>query len=437
MSFFAKYVDRLHNLIDDEFEARSCKDIDEGACKVVPGNAFLMTLSLVLSKVADTLASAKIVLPWLMATTGAPTFLISLLVPIRESGSMLPQLWLGAYIRLKPIRKRYLVIGAILQAFMLAGLVLVAPNLTGMAAGIAIVVLTALFSLARAILSIANKDVLGKTIPKQQRGRLSGTAASIAGLLCGLVGVALMLGWVDQGGISYLLIMATVGFTLCGLTYGLIKEFAGATEGGVNAVEHAVKNLSLLKDDKHFARFVCVRALMVSSGLAAPYFVLMAHADSDSSLSSLGLLILVSGAASFVSGSIWGRLADRNSKSLMSLTAGLNGIVCLAGAVLASAAWAGMGVEGTYFYLGLFFVVSVIHEGVRQARKTYIVDMAGGNKRTDYVSVSNTLIGVLLLFVGVVSGIVAQFSLVAVMVLFALCSLAALLLSAGLKSVSD
>ena len=33
-------------------------------------------------------------------------------------------------------------------------------------------------------------------------------------------------------------------------------------------------------------------------------------------------------------------------------------------------------------------------------RKTYVVNLATGNQRTDYVAVSNTLIGILLLIVG-------------------------------------
>jgi hypothetical protein len=42
---------------------------------------------------------------------------------------------------------------------------------------------------------------------------------------------------------------------------------------------------------------------------------------------------------------------------------------------------------------------------VRAGRKTYLVDLAGGVKRTDYVSVSNTLIGGVLLAVGGVAGL--------------------------------
>ena len=57
--------------------------------------------------------------------------------------------------------------------------------------------------------------------------------------------------------------------------------------------------------------------------------------------------------------------------------------------------------SGTVWFLPLaYFVLSVAHSGVRVGRKTYVVNLATGNKRTDYVAISNTTIGVLLLMVG-------------------------------------
>jgi hypothetical protein len=54
-----------------------------------------------------------------------------------------------------------------------------------------------------------------------------------------------------------------------------------------------------------------------------------------------------------------------------------------------------------------FFGLGVAHAGVRAGRKTYVVDLAGGVKRTDYIAVSNTLIGLLLLVVGGVTSLFA------------------------------
>jgi hypothetical protein len=49
-----------------------------------------------------------------------------------------------------------------------------------------------------------------------------------------------------------------------------------------------------------------------------------------------------------------------------------------------------------------FFALSIAHSGIRVGRKTYLLDMAGGSKRTDYVAVSNSVIGVALLLGGAV-----------------------------------
>ena len=53
-------------------------------------------------------------------------------------------------------------------------------------------------------------------------------------------------------------------------------------------------------------------------------------------------------------------------------------------------------------------LLAIAHAGVRIGRKTYMVDMAGGTKRTDYTAVSNTVIGFLLLAVGGISSGVAM-----------------------------
>jgi hypothetical protein len=44
-----------------------------------------------------------------------------------------------------------------------------------------------------------------------------------------------------------------------------------------------------------------------------------------------------------------------------------------------------------------FFLLAIAHSGVRIGRKTYILDLASGSRRTDYVAVGNSVIGVVLL----------------------------------------
>lgn len=57
------------------------------------------------------------------------------------------------------------------------------------------------------------------------------------------------------------------------------------------------------------------------------------------------------------------------------------------------------------------FLLAIAHTGVRLGRKTYIVDMAKGNQRTDYVAISNTIIGLILLFTGGISALASLVSI--------------------------
>jgi hypothetical protein len=102
--------------------------------------------------------------------------------------------------------------------------------------------------------------------------------------------------------------------------------------------------------------------------------------------------------ASLVSGPIWGRFADLSSKRVMvaaALVTSCTGIATFLIDLFAPE------ISGTVWFLPLaYFVLSVAHSGVRVGRKTYVVNLGTGNKRTDYVAVSNTTIGVLLLMVG-------------------------------------
>lgn len=423
---------KLAAIFDEEEDARTCKDISEESCKVVSGNFWLILFSQFFSKLADALASAKIVLPWLMTSIGAPVFLSGLLVPIRESGSLIPQLFIGGYIRSFALRKTFFVIGGVIQALSVLAMTWVVLNLSAMLGGLAIVGLLSVFSLARGLCSIASKDVIGKTIAKQDRGSLSGYAATAAGLIGMVVGLVLMLDIKLQDILPWLLLSAAIFWLISALFYQAIKEFKGETEGGANGFLQALKSLRLLKDDITFRQFVLTRSLMMSSGLSAPYFIILAqsHQPADQ-YSNLGLFIVISGLASFVSAAVWGKLADHSSRWVILITAILVTLLCLAGSVISMVNLS----DNTPWVMALFFVLAVTHQGVRLGRKTYLVNMAQGNQRTTYVAVSNTLIGFLLLVIGLASAGLAYFSLAAVFAVFALSSASALYIGWNMAEV--
>jgi len=428
-------LDQVYSLIANEEDARACTDITEEACREVPRNFFLILGSNVLTKLGDLLVSPKTVLAWLLSAIGAPA-LVAWLVPIRESGSMIPQMVIGAWVRQKPVRKWFWTLGSFGQAVSVGGMAASIWFMEGYAAGAGVIAALILFSLARGFCSVSMKDVQGKCIPKKRRGRLSGLASTIGGTATVLLTVVLFWDQGDPGLLFYtlLLLLAAGLWIIAGLLFSAVDEFAGETGGGGSALRQAFKSLTLLRDDPPFRHFVITRALLLCSALAAPYFVVLAQGANDSGW-LLGIFLLASSLASSVSASIWGWMADDSSRKVMIRGALIASGACLTVGLVAwqfgDSTWIG------WFYPAGFFVLSIAHAGVRLGRKTYLVDMAGGNKRTDYTSVSNTVIGVLLLTVGGLTALVSMISEVAVILTLGLMGLAGAMSAVRLKDVTN
>lgn len=395
----------IYETLTNEEDTRLCKDIGEDACREVPKNFVLVLLSYCLTKLGDAIASPKTTLAWLTSMVGAPAYVLALLVPIRESGSMIPQLFIGSAIRRLPVRKRVWVLGSIGQAACIFGIGLVALSLTGAAAGWALLGLVVLFSLFRGFCSVAAKDVVGKTIPKAKRGQLAGWSASVAGLLGIGVGIVLMTPASDELGESFLgllLFGAAALWLIAAVIYSRVVEDAGETGGG-RSIRDAFGHMRLLATDRPFRRFVITRALLMCSALSAPFYVALAQKSLGAPTYLLGAFIVAAGLAGLISGPVWGRYADSSSKRVMISAALITSGIGL-GVFIANRYVAGVA-ESMWFLPVAYFVLALAHSGVRVGRKTYVVNLATGNKRTDYVAISNTVIGILLLVVGAIGAL--------------------------------
>jgi hypothetical protein len=435
------WIEALYDRIANEEDARVCKAISEEACREVPGNFFLQFLANSLTKIGDRLASPKTTLAWLLQALGAPAFFTGIIVPIRESGSLLPQLFIAGSIRKLPRRKWVWVTGAVLQGLSVAGLGWVALTLQGAAAGWGIVGLLILFSLARGLCSVASKDVLGKTIPKSRRGLLKGMMSSASGLIAVLAGVGLMItgktGAAENSvtGYAVLLFAGGVLWMLAAGIYSAVREYPGETEGGGNAFTEALKQLAVLRKDADFRYFVIVRALAMGSGLSSPFVISLAHGKLGGTALWLGMFIFVDGLAAMLASPILGKLADQSSRRLLRQAMVASGTLLVV--VIGYSLMPEPLVPPVAFYPAAFFILGIIHSGVRLGRKTYLVDMAEGNQRTTYVAVSNTLIGIILLMAGALTGLLALVSVQLALGAFALCAFAGALLGARLPEVSD
>ncbi len=387
------YIEKLYNFIANDEDARVCRDISEDACKSVPQNFFIFVISNTLTKIGDSLSSPKTVLAWLMNFVGAPVYLIGFLVPIRESGSMLPQLLIASFVRRKELRKWVWITGSYLQAVSIICIGGTAFLFSGATAGWLIILFLIMFSLSRGLCSVASKDLKGKTIPKTRRGRLGGITASVSGVVVIALGLFLLIKQSESQSAEFYgtLIIASAFFWIIAATLFMkLKEEPGETEGGGNAFKEALSRLTLLKTDKPFRNFLITRSLLLCSALTAPYYIVLAQENFGTQAYLLGLFIIANGLASSISASFWGKLADSSSKNVMIYAAIITSTLGIAAffivqyvPVLAQTSW---------IYPVFFFILGIAHSGVRLGRKTYVLDLAGGSKRTDYVAVGNTVL---------------------------------------------
>lgn len=392
-------LDKLYDKINDEDETRLCKDIPDAACKHLPRNYFAYLASNIISKLADELSSARLILPWLFSALGAPIGLVGFIVPLREAGVLLPQLFVSEYLRKKKIRKYAWMAGA---AFSGLGLLLVGgltPLLPSVAAGYLSLFLLLAYSLGRGVCSVAAKDVIGKTVSKKRRGSLMGYSAGISSAFA--LGLGLWL-TVSKDHVSdnfpFLLILAAGGLWFLSVAcFSRIVEEPGATEGARSPITAIRENLKLLTEDGTFRHYLLARTLLLSAALSPPFYTLLAKEANDSA-STLGWLILAGGIAGTVGGPVWGKLSDYSSRltmSLASFASGIFGIAVALAYLVGDTHW----IENPLAQAILFFVVSIFYAGVRLGRKTYLVDMISGDKSA-YVAVGNTFIGLALLLMG-------------------------------------
>ncbi|MCC5806047.1 MAG: hypothetical protein JJU00_06925 [Opitutales bacterium] len=428
-------LENIYAWIANEEDARVCRDISDKACREVPGNFFAYLAANACTKVGDAIANAKTTLPWALGAMGAPVALVGMLVPVRESGSLLPQLGIAVWVRRQSIRKTFWILGSLGQAASLALMALAVLTLEGRPGGIALLAALAAFSLCRGLASVASKDVLGKTIPKRRRGHLSGWTEAVAGVL--VVGVSLLLYFLSGEGSARLYagllgIAAVLWVAGAGL-FTAIREFPGETDGGKSGLREAFGQITLLRDDKPFRRFVIVRSLLLCSALTAPFFIVLSRETHGDSMRMLALFILANGIASSLSAPLWGSFADRSSRRVMQAAAVLTATVAATAAL--SYHYLETLAAATAWYPFLFGVLGIAHAGVRLGRKTYLVDLGSGNKRTAYVAVSNTLIGVILLFTGLLTSLLAAWSPVGAILTLSALGLGGAFLAASLPEV--
>ena len=358
------------------------------------GRSFAVHLfALALSKVADSFLNPKLVLAALLQALAAPAGFVGLLAPVREAGALLPQILIADRIGAMRRSKWVWMAGSLGQAAAAGGMAAAALLAEGAAAGFFILACLALFAVARSACSASYKPLLGKTVDRGHRGRITGLAAS-ASSAATLAGAAALVFEIAPRTLllqGFIILAASI-WAVSALIMSQLPEEAGQAEAAAPAPER-LKRYGPIFKTRWFWRFLAARALLSATSFAPPFF-LLAFGATDA-VDQVGLFIIAGAAASLVGGWAWGRLADRSSRLVLVATAILAALSLGASGALVLGGRFGPATAGA-----LLFLLMLSYEGVRLGRSTYLVDRAPAHQRARFNAAANTIMGGLLLLGG-------------------------------------
>ena len=336
-----------------------------------------------LNKLADLLISAKTTLTALLVSVGAPVWMIGWLVPIRESGALLPQVLISVYLRNHAERHKVWRLGMFIQASSVMGIIASVTLFSGFTAGAGVLLSLIILSIGRSACSLTVKDIEADVAKKGKRGNLIGIASTISGLVTLCIAIPLV---VFEGALSSNMLLVILCASLLSFAATLICVWPIKTR--VDTGDKSRDTFSVDFDSTVY-KFIFVRGLFVHSALVAPYFMIERDGDVQE---LLPIYIGAEALAALLSSIIWGKIADKSAK----LTLQLSGVLALFACVGL------LTLDSTSIFISafLFFVLSIAHAGVRTGRKTYSLDVKEGHERTELVGFSNTAIGLILLGFG-------------------------------------
>ncbi len=407
-------TEQMYEFLFEDDEGRSCESIPDAACTNVPANAIRNMASGAFSKLAEQLAHPGLTIPWLLSSLGVPAAISALPLPLKDAGSLAPQLFLAQLVRSRPRRNRIWAAVAVVQAAILlvmAGALLLLPAVAG---GVATAALFLVFGIASGVASLSFKDTVGKTIPRPRRGTLLGLRASIGGGVALLAGALFGLLGTDGAPVEALLILL-VAAAACWLASGFlffrINEEAGSTSGGTNPFDSVREAIALFREHDNMRRFVAARSLDLSLTLIQPLYVIIIADRLGFSFSGIGTLLVASAGAQLVSGYVWGRLTDRSARRVLVIAPFLGvavGVLFFLMPVLGGVA------AGTVAHGVVLFLHNIAYAGARVGRKTYLVNAASNENRAVFAAGANTAIGAVTLamsaLVSAVTGIAGTVS---------------------------
>jgi len=202
-----------------------------------------------------------------------------------------------------------------------------------------------------------------------------------------------------------ILIVAAALVTVCaGVLFTFIREPESAAQAKHSIWAEIRRGWKLYRTTPWFRRFFASRALLLSVGLATPFYAIHAAAEQQSSAQSLSMFVLATGVTNMFSGLIWSKMLSRNPTRVMFWSGVLAAVA--GGVAMVRATFPALSL--LVMYVIVFALLELAVQGLTQSTKTYLALMTPAADRPRYLAISNALLGVLAVFISGLIGVVAH-----------------------------
>lgn len=263
-----------------------------------------------------------------------------------------------------------------------------------------------LFSLSGGFAGIAYTDLIGRTIPSEERPALFAwrqVAGGVAGL-AGAVVVGMLFARPDLGYPSNYAIALLIGAggLLVGAGGFLFLAEPDSPQVAVperhQPILHRVG--AILKGDPQFRRFLVLENVTALSLMVLPFYMVFVRQSFAEASTLLGLYVFAQTAGALVSNLAWAALAKRwGARWVMR--------VCIAlGASLPLVAW-GLSFLGAPWFAPFFFLVGFVVSGRNIGFEPTLLELAPAEQRTLYLGIRGTF-NALLVALPLIGGVLIQ-----------------------------
>ena len=390
-------------------------------------NFWLGVLNGLFFTLAETLMDSSLVIVAFVGHLTQSTFWLGLVVPLRDGGWFLPQLWTSGYLQSQPRKLRLYSRVAVLRVFVLTLITLAAFWLRSPAwLLVAFFLCFTIYSIASGFAGLPFLEVVGKTIPPHQRGVFFAWRLALGGVSAIGASMVVKLFVDDRGPLAFpynyalLFGLATVWAAVGLLAYSVVVEPPDMhLRPPASFPAQIQRALTIARADHTYRHFIYLRGALMIAGAATPFFAVYVQRQLGGSLSFIGIYLGVMTTAGLAANILFGRfsarLGNRNTLAL-GAWAGLAMLGVVLALMLLAAPLRLSPLAASLWLLPAFALAGIRDSGIGISGQPLLLDIAPPAERSLYLGFSNSLLGVVLLSTGLSGLVVSAFGFLSIVV---------------------